>query len=114
MSRTFRRVNKYVPYCTLSNVKECNSRVQIALMNPCHYRFCMKYMAYDEEYAAKFYRDGYYDRFCSSKTFRKNSLYKAKEKAYYKSSLIKCLKSDDREYEEINIRKILAGYADWW
>lgn len=114
MSRTVRRVNKYVSYCTLYNVKRCNSELQIALMDPYRYRFCMQYKGFDEEYAAKFYRDGYYDRFCSSKTFRKNSIYKAKEKAYYKQALKKCLKSEDYEYEAINIRKILAGFADWW
>lgn len=114
MSRTVRRVNKYVSYCTLDRVKKCNADLQIALMNPEKYRYVMKYLGYDEEYAAKFYRDGYYDRFSSSKTFRKNPIYKAKEKAYYKNALKKCLKSDDREYEEINIRKILAGFADWW
>lgn len=112
MSRTFRRVNKYVPYCTLFQVKDCNSRLQIALMDPHHYRFCMKYMAYDEEHAASYYRDGM--KIQNGMSNRKNSIYKAKEKAYYKSALTKCLKSDDREYEEINIRKILAGYADWW
>lgn len=114
MSRTFRRVNKYVPYCTLSNVKELASRKKIALMDPHRYRFSMQYLDYDEEYAAKFYRDGYHDSFLSSKTFRKNSIYKDREKAYYKHALAKCLKSEDLEFIAINKRKILGGFADWW
>ena len=114
MSRTVRRVNKYVSYCTLYNVNRCNSELKIALMNSEENKYCMRYLGYDEKYAAKFYRDGYYDRFCFSKSFRRNSVYKDKEKAYYKQALVKCLKSDDLEYEAINIRKKLAGLSDWW
>lgn len=114
MSRTYRRVNKYVSYCTLAQVKECHSSMKIALMDPERYKYIWKYMVYDEKYAAKFYRDGYYDRMCSSKTFRKNSIYKSKEKAYYKEALSKCLKSDEQEFLCENIRKKLAGLADWW
>lgn len=114
MSRTFRRVNKYVPYCTLSNVKELASRKKIALMDPDRYRFLLKYLNYDEEYAAKFYRDGYKDGYLSSMSFRKNSIYKTREKAYYKHALAKCLKSEDLEYIAVDKRKILGGCADWW
>ncbi|QHJ78931.1 MAG: hypothetical protein [Caudoviricetes sp.] len=113
MSRTFRRVNKYVSYCTLSRVQECNSELQIALMNPEKYRHVMKYKGYDEEYAARFYRDGYFDRFTSSNSFRKNDVDKARERAYYKNALNKCLKFEERDYEIINIRKKLAGFRDW-
>lgn len=114
MSRTFRRVNKYVPYCTLDRVKRENSALQIALMNPERHRYMMRYLGYDEEYAARFYRDGYHDSFLSSRSFRKNPIYNARVKAYYKRALVKCMKSEDLEFEAINIRKVIGGFADWW
>lgn len=114
MSRTFRRVNKYVSYCTLANVKELASEKKIALMNPEKYKYRMRYLDYDEDYASRFYRDGYFDRFSSRNSFRKNDVDKAREREYYKIALRKCLKSEYREYEIFNIRKKLAGFRDWW
>lgn len=114
MSRTVRRVNKYISYCTLYNVKRCNSELQIALMDPHRYRYQMSYLGFDEEYAARFYRDGYHDSFLSSRSFRKNPIYNARVKAYYKRALVKCMKSEDLEFEAINIRKVIGGFADWW
>lgn len=113
MSRTYRRVNKYVSYCTLAQVKKCHSSMKIASMDPKRYQYVWDYMVYDEKYAAKFYRDGMKRNMYRMEN-RKNSIYKSREKAYYKEALSSCLKSDDREFLCENVRKKLAGLADWW
>lgn len=120
MSRTFRRVNKYVSYCTLDKVKEDNNRRDVKIMdlNSCdsevHRKWVERYISlyeYDEKLAVKHYRDGFKTKF--SCEYRSNVIYKRKERAYYKSALRKSLKSDDKECCMENIRKYLGGIADW-
>lgn len=110
MSRTFRRVNKYVPYATISFIKRLKNYDNMNYFAGYKSYHCV----YDLETALSMYRDGFNMRSYCHNSNPKDDIYKSREKAYYKRMLVNCMKSDEQEYLFEDVRKKHRGLTDYW